>query len=159
MWELIEHIEVYFYRYDKHPEQRKCASLGRNLVRTSLQLYLPASCDTRIAPIATHSRTRRYVMELCFLCKVDARFIALRMTLLLSQKVLVGPLIGIPNIRNLYRIASFASVAILRATNSDPNVDPCFQVGCMRCIAKEIQLNRVSARFWYFPGNELPVNI
>jgi hypothetical protein len=62
-------------------------------------------------------------MELCFFVKVDSGCATLVTTLLLSQKPLVGPSIGIPNMRSLYRSASFISVAILRATNSEPKVE------------------------------------
>ncbi len=38
---------------------------------------------------------------------------------LLSQKVLVGPSIGVPNIRNLYLRLSITSTPIRNATNSE----------------------------------------
>jgi hypothetical protein len=44
-------------------------------------------------------------------------------TLLLSQKALVGPLIGIQNIQSLYQSTSCISLAILNATNSEPKVE------------------------------------
>jgi hypothetical protein len=43
--------------------------------------------------------------------------------LLLSQNPLVGLSMGIPNILSLYRSPSFISMAILRATNSEPKVE------------------------------------
>lgn len=44
-------------------------------------------------------------------------------TLSLSQKPLVGPRIGTPIMRSLYRNDSFCSMAILSATNSLPKTE------------------------------------
>lgn len=99
---------------------RKSGGL-RNLVKQSERLNFPNSCAIRIAVEATDSRTLWYATILCFFCKVDCGMVALVTTLLLSQKQFVGPLIGIPIMRNLYRSASFISTAIFKATNSLPN--------------------------------------
>jgi len=45
------------------------------------------------------------------------------MTDLLSQKTFAGPSIGIPNVHNLYLIASNISTIICIAMNSEPKVE------------------------------------
>ena len=50
-------------------------------------------------------------------------FIELLVTALLSHKILHGPSMGIPNMRNLYRNDIFCSVAVRNATNSEPKVE------------------------------------
>lgn len=60
---------------------------------------------------------------MCFFLRVDSGLVTFFTTLSLSQNAFVAPLIGIPNICNLYHNASFISTAIFKAMNSDPKVD------------------------------------
>ncbi len=55
--------------------------------------------------------------------KLDSGWDVFLTTDSLSQKMLVAPSIGMPNICSLYWIASIWSIAILRAMNSEPKVD------------------------------------
>ena len=57
-----------------------------------------------------------------FLFKVDSEVYTFLYTDSLSQNMLVGPSIGMPKTRNLYRRSSTNSVAVLRAMNSLENV-------------------------------------
>ena len=57
-----------------------------------------------------------------FLFNFDSGVNALLYTDLLSQNILVGPSVEIPNIRNLYQSASTNSVDVLKAMNSLDNV-------------------------------------
>jgi hypothetical protein len=104
-------------------QHRKCASFGKNFVRTSLQLYFPFSKCTRRAFIAMHSLTLWYAIALCFLFSVDSGVVTFNTTLLLSQKPFEGPSISTPNIHNLYHKASFISAAIFNVTNLESKVE------------------------------------
>jgi hypothetical protein len=59
----------------------------------------------------------------CFLVNVDWGRLIFLQAAVLSQNTFVGPSIGTPNIRNLYRKASIISTAFFIAVNSDPKVD------------------------------------
>ena len=73
--------------------------------------------------LATHSRTLWKQIELCFFFNLLSAKEAFLKTDSLSQNTFAYPLMGIPNIRNLYRSDIICSDANLRATNSDPYVD------------------------------------
>jgi len=76
-----------------------------------------------MTPAATTSCTLCYAMELCFFLRVNLGIVVFFTTVVLSQNKFAGPSNGIPNIHNLYLSASIISVAILRATNSEPKVN------------------------------------
>ena len=120
---VVERAPMPQFRYMMHHEQCVCAGVSRNFVSTSLQLYLPLSCLMRRAPWATLSLHLWNAIELCYFSNVDSGIIAFLTALSLSQKPLVGPRIGIPNMRSLYCSPSFISVAILSAMNFEPKVE------------------------------------
>jgi hypothetical protein len=93
----------------------------RNLVQQSAKLNFPG-CAICFASEATDLRTLWYAIMLYFFCRVDCGIVAFVTTFFLSQKQLVGPIIGIPMIQRLYHNASFISVAIFNVTNSLPKI-------------------------------------
>jgi hypothetical protein len=110
-------------QYMKRSHKKSLVTCGRGFVNTSARFVFPSSFVTRIVPAATASLVRWYAIALCFFFQVDSGKVAFLVTASLSQNTFVGPSIGTPNIRNLYRNDSTSSTAILIATNSLPNVE------------------------------------
>ena len=100
---------------------RVCA--GKGFVRISARLYFESTLYIICTKLATLSLTLWKQIELCFFFKRDSAIDAFLNTASLSQKVLVYPSIGTPNMRNLYRSEMFCSVAVRNATNSEPKVE------------------------------------
>ena len=76
-----------------------------------------------MTPAATDSLTLWHHIALCFLLMVDDGTVLFVITLILSAKTFVAPVMGMPNILSLYLIESFMSTACLIATNSLLKVD------------------------------------
>jgi len=89
--------------YQNKTRVHRSFSLGPEtiLVSMSVMLVFESSSAILMTDAATASHTLWYVMELCFLFKVDSSIVVLLTTLLLSQYILAGPVIGIPTIRSL----------------------------------------------------------
>ncbi len=95
----------------------------KGFVKISARLVRPSSFAIRIVPWAAASRTLWYAMALCFFFNVDSGLVQFATTPPLSQYMLAGPSMGMPNIRSLYRRLSTSSTAIRAAINSDPKVE------------------------------------
>ena len=72
------------------------AGMGKSFLSASARFTAPHSCAILTAPIVTDSRTLWYVTMLCFFWRVDCGMVEMVTMLLLSQKTLLGPLIGMP---------------------------------------------------------------
>ena len=96
---------------------------GNGLVNASAKFSSDLTFAILKVPAAIDSLTLWYAIALCFFLSGDVGIVALMTTELLSQKTLVGPSMGMPNILNVYLNASIISTQILIAINSEPKVD------------------------------------
>ena len=92
-------------------------------MRMSARLNFESALNIICMPLAALSLARWKQIELCFFFSLDSAMDAFLNTASLLQKTLARLSIGIPNIRSLCHKDTICSVAILRATNSDPNVE------------------------------------
>ena len=93
------------------------------MVEISVRLISVSSLDMRQIPDAIASRHLWYATLWCFLRSTDSRVDDFLYTALLSQNISVGPLIGTPNIINLYMSAITSSNMFFNDVKSEPKVD------------------------------------
>ena len=96
---------------------------GKTFVSRSAILVSDFSKYTSATPLAIDDFTFPLATEQCFFFKTEFGKLVLTTTDLLSQNILAGPLIGMPNILNLYLKPSTNSIAIFKAIISDEKVE------------------------------------
>lgn len=120
---LSEKVTNPLDRNNNRFENPRCLVAPKILVRRSARLSAVAMYQKVIIRAATASLIRWNATELCFFLRVDDGNDTFSTTLLLSPRMIVGPVIGTPIILITYLISIAVSVATFPATSSAPCVD------------------------------------
>jgi len=105
------------HRYNTFSHNACKAGPSKGFINRSAQFLLVCKQLTCITFAAIEA------IALCFFLRVEAGCVAFLTTEELSQKVLTGPLMGTPNMHNLYHKLSNNSTAMCIAINSNPKVE------------------------------------
>ena len=110
-------------RNNNRLENPRCFVAPKILVSRSARFRAVAIYQKVMICAATASLIRWNATELCFFLRVDDGNDTFSTTLLLSPRIMVGPVIGTPIILITYLISIAVSVATFPATSSAPCVD------------------------------------